>query len=73
MGAKRLVKVNKGKAVIRLINPNEKKKSPKRYKVLAVVSQEEKTNVFAQNDSDVMSKTATNVKDGETSPKFSFD
>ena len=38
--------------------------------MLAVVSQEEKTNVFAQNVSDVMSKTAPNVKDGETSLNF---
>ena len=73
MGAKCLVKVNKGKAVIRLINPNEKEIRLKGNKVLAVVSQVEQTNVFALNDSEVAPKTATNVKDGETSSKFSFD
>ena len=50
LGAKCLVKVNKGKSVMRLINPTETNIQIKGSKVLAIVSQVEKANIFMLDD-----------------------
>lgn len=73
LGAKCLVKVNKGKSVMRLINPTERNIQIKGNKVLAVVSQVEKVNIFMLDDREIGQTEAPNQNSGVTSPKITFD
>ena len=74
MGAKCLVKVNKGKSVMRLINPTEKDIHLRGNKVLAIVSQVESTNIFTLNESESSQPKETEQIDlTKDTPKFSFD
>ena len=67
LGAKCLVKVNKGKAVLRLINPNDHDICLKGNKVLAIVSLVEKENIFSLSaDSD----EPMNTNHPKPTPKF---
>ena len=73
LGAKCLVKVNKGKSVMRLINPTETNIQIKGNKVLAIVSQVEKANIFMLDDGQT-DQTETTKEDCSVTPqKFTFD
>ena len=51
MGAKCLIKVNKGRSVMRLVNPTDKDIHLRGNRVLAVVAQIEKAKIFTLNES----------------------
>ena len=70
LGAKCLVKINKGKAVLRLINPNESDIYLKGNKVLAIVSQVEKENIFSLSE---VGNETTNFNKSNPKPNFKFD
>ena len=72
MGAKCLVKVNKGKSVMRLINPTDKVIHLRGNKVLAIVSQVEKANIFTLDESE-SSKTSQENSSNISNSKFTFD
>ena len=74
LGAKCLIKVNKGKSVMRLANLSESDVQLRGNKVLAVVSQVEKAHVFTLNDSESShSKTTEQNNITRTPSEFSFD
>ena len=72
MGAKCLVKVNKGRAAIRLINPGDKCVHLKGNKVLAVVSEVVKENIFSLS-SDAETKPNMSENSSKHNSKFHFD
>ena len=67
LGAKCLVKINKGKAVLRLINPNDSDIYLKGNKVLAIVSQVEKENIFSLKE---VENETTNLNHSNHKPNF---
>lgn len=75
LGAKCLVRVNKGKSVMRLVNLSESDIYLRGNKVLAVVSQVEKANIFTLNDSEISHTNTTEQNHCTEKPvhKFSFD
>ena len=72
MGAKCLVKVNKGRAALRLINPGDKCVHLKGNKVLAVVSEVVKENIFSLS-SDAETKPNMSENSSKHNSKFHFD
>ena len=74
MGAKCLVKVNKGRSVMRLVNPTDKDIHLRGNRVLAVVSQVDQAKIFTLNEckSDTPQSTEPN-KSKMTQPKFTFN
>ena len=74
MGARCLVRIKKGRAVIRMINPNNRDIHLKGNKVLAVVSQVETQNIFSLGtDSEMTTNAPQFSKTNNTTTKFDFN
>ena len=73
MGTKCLIYVNKGRSVMRLVNPADKDIHLRGNGVLAVVAQVKKAQIFTLNESKTDSSQATLQPNANaTSPKFTF-
>ena len=73
MGAKCLVRVKNKKAIIRLINPTNRDINIKSNKVLAIVSQINKKNIFSLDSNSGQEKVTQNSKLNKNEKHFDFD